>query len=106
MRVNFRGKVPSRSFAKAVISWDYTDQGDHLELGAKFCFTSRIKDAAKNPFFESQLSKLSKECVAHILQNPEQVCMTLKRISPAWNYTLQIPNEERVLELMYAHLLV
>ena len=32
--------------------------------------------------------------------------MTLKRISPAWNYTFQIPNEESVMELMYAHLLL
>ena len=53
VRVNFRGKVPNRSFPKAVISWDYTDQGDHLDLGAKFCFTSNIKDAARNQIFES-----------------------------------------------------
>ena len=32
--------------------------------------------------------------------------MTLTHISPAWNYTFQIPNEESVMELMYAHLLL
>ena len=38
------------------------------------------------------------------MQNPENVCMTLKCIKPAFRYTMEIADENNVLDLAFIHL--
>ena len=95
--VDFKGKASNRSFPKAVVDWENVVLHDHLAMGSRFRFTSRIKKMS------AIASGLSADMQGKLMQSPEDVYMTLEEIRPtsAFHYLMKIDNEDNVVDLQF-----